>query len=103
MAILHEMTISLRLSRCRTRTWTFRTTFGGLSLRFASIQILFLLFCKNINTFPDNFPDLNDLSFFHSTNAELGKVTLKSNGDEALSDEFLLKSNDDEALNDVFP
>ncbi len=35
--------------------------------------------------------------------AELGKVTLKSNGDEALSDKFLLKSNDDEALNDVFP
>ncbi len=35
--------------------------------------------------------------------AELGKVTLKSNGDEALSDEFLLKSNGDEALNDVFP
>jgi hypothetical protein len=35
--------------------------------------------------------------------AELGKVTLKSKCDEALSDEFLLKSNDDEALNDVFP
>jgi hypothetical protein len=35
--------------------------------------------------------------------AELGKVTLKSNGDEALSDKFILKSNDDEALNDVFP
>jgi hypothetical protein len=34
--------------------------------------------------------------------AEVGKVTLKSNGDEALSDEFLLKSNGDEALNDVF-
>ncbi len=33
---------------------------------------------------------------------EVGKVTLKSNGDEALSDEFLLKSNGDEALNDVF-
>jgi hypothetical protein len=33
---------------------------------------------------------------------EVGKVTLKSNGDEALSDEFLLKSNVDEALNDVF-
>jgi hypothetical protein len=32
----------------------------------------------------------------------MGKVTLKSNGDEALSDEFLLKSNGDEALNDVF-
>jgi hypothetical protein len=29
----------------------------------------------------------------------LGKVTLKGNGDEALSDEFLLKSNDDEAFN----
>jgi hypothetical protein len=35
--------------------------------------------------------------------AELGKVTLKSNGDEALSDKFLLKSNNDEAFNDVFP
>jgi hypothetical protein len=34
--------------------------------------------------------------------AEVGKVTLKSNGDEALRDEFLLKSNSDEALND-FP
>jgi hypothetical protein len=34
--------------------------------------------------------------------AEVGKVTLKSNGDEVLSDEFLLKSNGDEALNDVF-
>jgi hypothetical protein len=30
------------------------------------------------------------------------KVTLKSNGDEALSDELLLKSNGDEAFNDVF-
>jgi hypothetical protein len=34
---------------------------------------------------------------------EVGKVSLKSNGDEALSDEFLLKSNSDEGLNDVFP
>ncbi len=34
---------------------------------------------------------------------EVGKVTLKSNGDEALSDEFLLKNNGDEALNDGFP
>jgi hypothetical protein len=32
----------------------------------------------------------------------VGKVTFKSNGDEALSDEFLLKSNGDEALNAVF-
>jgi hypothetical protein len=32
----------------------------------------------------------------------VGKVTLKSNSDEALSDEFLFKSNSDEALNDVF-
>jgi hypothetical protein len=34
--------------------------------------------------------------------AEVGKVTLKSNGDEALNDEFLLKSNSDEELNDFF-
>jgi hypothetical protein len=33
----------------------------------------------------------------------VGKVTLKSNGDEALSDEFLFKSNGDEKLNNVFP
>jgi hypothetical protein len=33
----------------------------------------------------------------------VGKVTLKSNSDEALSNEFLLKSNSDEALNNVFP
>ncbi len=33
---------------------------------------------------------------------EVGKVTLKSNGEEALSEEFLQKSNGDEALNDVF-
>jgi hypothetical protein len=32
----------------------------------------------------------------------VGKVTLKSIGDEGLSDEFLLTSNGDEALNDVF-
>jgi hypothetical protein len=30
--------------------------------------------------------------------AEVGKVTLKSNGDEALNDEFLLKSNGNEAV-----
>jgi hypothetical protein len=33
----------------------------------------------------------------------VGIVTLKSNGDEALNNEFLLKSNGDEALNDGFP
>jgi hypothetical protein len=33
----------------------------------------------------------------------VGKVTLKSNDDEALSDEFLLKNNSDEALNNDFP
>jgi hypothetical protein len=32
----------------------------------------------------------------------VGKVTLKSNGDEALNDEFHLKSNGDEVLNDGF-
>jgi hypothetical protein len=31
-----------------------------------------------------------------------GQSDLKSNGDEALSDEFLLKSSGDEALNDLF-
>jgi hypothetical protein len=35
--------------------------------------------------------------------AELGKVTLKSISDEALSDESPLKSNGDEAFNDDFP
>jgi hypothetical protein len=35
--------------------------------------------------------------------AEVGKVTLKSNDDEALRDEFLLKNNGDEALNNSFP
>jgi hypothetical protein len=33
---------------------------------------------------------------------EVGKVTLKSNGDEAVSDESLQKSNGIEALNDDF-
>ncbi len=33
----------------------------------------------------------------------MGKVTFKSNGDEALSDESLSKSNSDEALNDNAP
>jgi hypothetical protein len=32
----------------------------------------------------------------------VGKVTLKSKGDEALSDESLLKSNSDEAFYDDF-
>jgi hypothetical protein len=32
----------------------------------------------------------------------VGKVTLKINGDEALSDESVLKSNGDKALNDNF-
>jgi hypothetical protein len=32
--------------------------------------------------------------------AEVGKVTLKRNDDEALSDESLLKSYDNEALSD---
>jgi hypothetical protein len=33
----------------------------------------------------------------------VGKVTLKSHSDEALSDECLLKSNDDEGINVDFP
>jgi hypothetical protein len=35
--------------------------------------------------------------------AEDGKVTVKSNGDVAFSDESLLKSNSKEELNDDFP
>ncbi len=35
--------------------------------------------------------------------AEVGKVTFKSNSDEALNDEFLLISNGGEAINDVYP
>jgi hypothetical protein len=38
----------------------------------------------------------------HSLAAVVGKVTLKSNDDKALSNDFLLKTNGDEALNDVF-
>jgi hypothetical protein len=33
----------------------------------------------------------------------MGKVTLKSNGDEELSDDSLFKSNGDEGLNDYIP
>jgi hypothetical protein len=33
----------------------------------------------------------------------VGKVTLKSNGDETLNDEFLFKSNGYEAFSDGFP
>jgi hypothetical protein len=33
----------------------------------------------------------------------VGKVTLKSYGDEVSGDEFLVKSNGSEALNDAFP
>jgi hypothetical protein len=33
----------------------------------------------------------------------VGKVNLKSNGDEALNDELFKKSNGNEALNDGFP
>jgi hypothetical protein len=38
-----------------------------------------------------------------SVYAEVGKVNLKSNGDEALSDESPQKNNGDEALNVNFP
>jgi hypothetical protein len=40
---------------------------------------------------------------FQSWLAEVGKVTLKSNSDEALRNESLIKSTGDEALNDDFP
>ncbi len=35
--------------------------------------------------------------------SELGKVTFKNIGDEALSDESPLKNNSDEAFNNSFP
>ncbi len=38
----------------------------------------------------------------HFQLSDVGKVTLKSNSDEVLSDESLLKSNGDETLNDNF-
>ncbi len=44
----------------------------------------------------------NSISRFSCKIAVVGKVTLKSNGDEALSNDFLLKTNGAEALNDVF-
>jgi hypothetical protein len=40
--------------------------------------------------------------YFNEPIAEVGKVTLKSNGNKALSYESLLKSNGDEELNDDF-
>jgi hypothetical protein len=42
------------------------------------------------------------MNTIHGRITEVGKVTLKSNGDEALSNEFLLKSNGDEALKELF-
>jgi hypothetical protein len=55
-----------------------------------------------------NFPAAELCAFpfikllFQLLSGEVGTVTLKSNSDEALNDEFLLKINGDEALNDVF-
>ncbi len=40
---------------------------------------------------------------FRHCSAEVGKFNLKSNGDEALSDESPQKTNGDEALNVNFP
>ncbi len=41
-------------------------------------------------------------SVLWTSTTEVGKVTLKSKGIEALNDEFLLKGNGNEVLNDVF-
>ncbi len=57
-----------------------------------TVRVLPLLACYHCLTAVKPYPHL-----------EVGKVTLKSNSDEALNDEFLLKSNGDEALNDGFP
>jgi hypothetical protein len=47
--------------------------------------------------------ELNRITVRSTSYAELGKVTFKSNGDEALSDESPLKSNGAETFNDNFP
>jgi hypothetical protein len=50
-------------------------------------------------------PILVTRTYTHSriyTYTELGKVTLKINGDEALSDESVFKSNGDKVLNRRF-
>jgi hypothetical protein len=41
-------------------------------------------------------------SQYAESDTEVGKVTLKSNADEALTDDFSKKSNADEALNNAF-
>jgi hypothetical protein len=43
------------------------------------------------------------VGLYRGWETDMGKVTLKSNGNEALSEESLLKSNGDELLNDDFP
>jgi hypothetical protein len=47
------------------------------------------------------FPNSGRL-YYDALSAELGRVTFKSNGDEAFNNEFLLNSNGDEALNNFF-
>jgi hypothetical protein len=48
-------------------------------------------------------PQILSLAHWKScTRTEVGKVPLKINGDEALSDESVLKSNGDKALNGDF-
>jgi hypothetical protein len=69
---------------------------GGLTstkLRYTYIQEICLLarstFWKNIAKIKASFDQVDT-------------VTLKSNGDEVLNDEFLFKSNGDEAFTNVF-
>jgi hypothetical protein len=56
---------------------------------------------QNVSFFLFEYELLQVYALIH-LHAEVGKVTFKSNSDEALNDEFLLKSSGDEALNDVF-
>ncbi len=75
------------------------TATGGNSLRLGGLH-------TNTHTHWNRVFGAANMIIVHWPTAlgpELGKVTLKSNGDEALSDEFLLKSNNDEVVNDVFP
>jgi hypothetical protein len=60
--------------------------------------------CLSAHKKPSEIPILTTLAMSPCyAPPEVGKVTFKSNGDEALSFASLLKSNNGEASNDDFP
>jgi hypothetical protein len=60
--------------------------------------LLLKIICVNYRTADAEYVDIA-----RSSQPEVGKVTLKSNSDEALRNESLKKINSNEALNDDFP